>query len=63
MTSSASVTTLPPLDADELAHSHRLVEHIRAFMAAQELWRIEKGYDPRASLTGQCREGELVLTA
>lgn len=36
---------------------------LRAFMAAQELWRIEKGYDPRASLTGQCREGELVLTA
>jgi SAM-dependent MidA family methyltransferase len=32
MTSSASVTTLPPLNADELAHSERVVEHIRAFM-------------------------------
>ena len=32
MTSPASVTTLPPLNADELAHSQRVVEHIRAFM-------------------------------
>ena len=32
MTSSASVTTLPLLNADERAHSDRVVEHIRAFM-------------------------------
>jgi SAM-dependent MidA family methyltransferase len=32
MTSSASVTTLPLLNADERAHSERVVEHIRAFM-------------------------------
>jgi SAM-dependent MidA family methyltransferase len=32
MTSPASVTTLPPLNADELAHSQRVVEHIRGFM-------------------------------
>jgi SAM-dependent MidA family methyltransferase len=32
MTSPASVTTLPALNADELAHSQRVVEHIRAFM-------------------------------
>ncbi|HEU4779446.1 MAG TPA: SAM-dependent methyltransferase [Steroidobacteraceae bacterium] len=32
MTSPASVTTLPLLNADELAHSRRVVEHIRAFM-------------------------------
>jgi SAM-dependent MidA family methyltransferase len=32
MTSSASVTTLPPLSADEGAHSERVAEHIRAFM-------------------------------
>jgi SAM-dependent MidA family methyltransferase len=32
MTSPASVTTLPPLNADELAHSRRVVEHIRDFM-------------------------------
>jgi len=32
MTSSASVTTLPLLNADELAHSQRVIEHIRAFM-------------------------------
>ncbi len=32
MTSSASVTTLPALDADERAHSGRVTEHIRAFM-------------------------------
>ena len=32
MTSSASVTTLPPLNADERAHSERVVAHIRAFM-------------------------------
>jgi hypothetical protein len=32
MTSSASVTTLPLLSADERAHSDRVVEHIRAFM-------------------------------
>jgi SAM-dependent MidA family methyltransferase len=35
MTSSASVTTLPPLSADERAHSQRVAEHIRAFMQAQ----------------------------
>jgi SAM-dependent MidA family methyltransferase len=35
MASSAPVTTLPPLSADELAHSRRVVEHIRAFMAAR----------------------------
>ena len=34
MTSHASVTTLPPLNADERAHSSRVSEHIRAFMAA-----------------------------
>jgi SAM-dependent MidA family methyltransferase len=32
MTSPASVTTLPPLNADERAHSQRVVEHIRHFM-------------------------------
>ncbi|HEU5137719.1 MAG TPA: SAM-dependent methyltransferase [Steroidobacteraceae bacterium] len=32
MTSPASITTLPLLTADELAHSRRVVEHIRAFM-------------------------------
>jgi SAM-dependent MidA family methyltransferase len=32
MTSSASVTTLPLLNADEQAHSQRVIEHIRAFM-------------------------------
>ena len=32
MTSPASVTTLPPLSAEELAHSQRVVEHIRGFM-------------------------------
>jgi SAM-dependent MidA family methyltransferase len=32
MTSPASVTTLPPLNADELAHSQRVVEHIRTFV-------------------------------
>jgi SAM-dependent MidA family methyltransferase len=32
MTSPASVTTLPLLNADELAHSQRVAEHIRAFM-------------------------------
>jgi SAM-dependent MidA family methyltransferase len=32
MTSAASVTTLPPLNADERAHSQRVVEHIRGFM-------------------------------
>jgi SAM-dependent MidA family methyltransferase len=32
MTSPASVTTLPPLTAEELAHSQRVIEHIRAFM-------------------------------
>jgi SAM-dependent MidA family methyltransferase len=32
MTSPASVTTLPPLNADEQAHSQRVVEHIRQFM-------------------------------
>ena len=32
MTSPASVTTLPPLNADELAHSQRVVDHIRRFM-------------------------------
>ncbi len=35
MASSAPVTTLPPLSADELVHSRRVVEHIRAFMAAR----------------------------
>ena len=35
MTSPASVTTLPPLNADEQAHSQRVSEHIRAFMEAQ----------------------------
>lgn len=32
MTSPASVTTLPPLSADERAHSERVTEHIRAFV-------------------------------
>jgi SAM-dependent MidA family methyltransferase len=32
MTSSASITTLPLLNADERAHSERVAEHIRAFM-------------------------------
>ena len=32
MTSSASITTLPPLNADERAHSERVVRHIRDFM-------------------------------
>jgi SAM-dependent MidA family methyltransferase len=32
MTSPASLTTLPPLTIDELAHSQRVIEHIRAFM-------------------------------
>jgi SAM-dependent MidA family methyltransferase len=32
MTSSASITTLPLLNADERAHSERVVEHIREFM-------------------------------
>jgi SAM-dependent MidA family methyltransferase len=35
MTSAASVTTLPALSAEEHAHSRRVVEHIRAFMAAR----------------------------
>ena len=35
MTSAASVTTLPPLDADERAHSERVAAHIRAFIGAQ----------------------------
>jgi SAM-dependent MidA family methyltransferase len=35
MTSPASATTLPQLNADELAHSQRVVEHIRAFMQQQ----------------------------
>jgi len=35
MTSPASVTTLPLLNADELAHSQRVVEHIRGFMQQQ----------------------------
>jgi len=34
MTSHTPVTTLPPLNADEMAHSSRVTEHIRAFMAA-----------------------------
>ena len=34
MTSHTPVTTLPPLAADEMAHSLRVTEHIRAFMAA-----------------------------
>ena len=33
MTSAASVTTLPPLDPDERAHSERVAAHIRAFIA------------------------------
>jgi SAM-dependent MidA family methyltransferase len=33
MTSAASVTTLPPLAPDEQAHSSRVAEHIRAFIA------------------------------
>ena len=36
---------------------------LRAFLAARELWVIEKGYDPSASRTGQCGNGEMVLTA
>jgi SAM-dependent MidA family methyltransferase len=32
MTSSAPVTTLPPLSPEERAHSERVTEHIRAFM-------------------------------
>ena len=32
MTSSASVTTLPLLNADERAHSERVAAHIRAFL-------------------------------
>jgi SAM-dependent MidA family methyltransferase len=32
MTSPASVTTLPPLNAEELAHSQRVIEHIRGFI-------------------------------
>jgi SAM-dependent MidA family methyltransferase len=35
MTSPAPVTTLPPLTAEEQAHSRRVVEHIRAFMEAR----------------------------
>ncbi len=35
MASTASITTLPPLGADEQAHSRRVAEHIRAFMAAR----------------------------
>src|SRR5688572_11452843 len=31
MTSPASVKTLPPLNADESAHSQRVIEHIRGF--------------------------------
>jgi SAM-dependent MidA family methyltransferase len=34
MTSAASVTTLPPLDPAERAHSERVATHIRAFIAA-----------------------------
>src|SRR6187549_3308193 len=33
MTSPASVTTLPPLSAEEQAHSERVAAHIRAFIA------------------------------
>jgi SAM-dependent MidA family methyltransferase len=36
MTSHAPVTTLPPLNADERAHSLRVSEHIRTFMAAHD---------------------------
>lgn len=35
MTSAASASTLPPLSADELAHSRRVSEHIRGFLRAQ----------------------------
>ena len=35
MTSPASATTLPELSAEELAHSQRVVAHIRDFMAAR----------------------------
>jgi len=35
MTSDASLTTLPPLSADERAHSQRVSAHIRAFIEAQ----------------------------
>ena len=35
MTSAASVTTLPPLNAEERAHAGRVSEHIRAFIASQ----------------------------
>ncbi len=34
MTSAASVTTLPPLNADERAHSERVAAHIRTVMGA-----------------------------
>jgi hypothetical protein len=37
---------------------------LRAFLAARELWVIEKGYEPSgASRTGQYESGEMVLTA
>jgi SAM-dependent MidA family methyltransferase len=35
MTSAASLTTLPPLSAEERAHSERVSAHIRAFIEAQ----------------------------
>ena len=35
MTSPASATTLPALSAEELAHSQRVVAHVREFMAAR----------------------------
>src|ERR1700754_1973157 len=35
MTSPASASTLPPLSADERAHSRRVVDHIREFIAEQ----------------------------
>ena len=35
MTSAASLTTLPPLNAAERAHAGRVSEHIRAFIASQ----------------------------
>jgi len=35
MTSAASLTTLPPLSAEERAHSERVSAHIRAFMQAR----------------------------
>jgi SAM-dependent MidA family methyltransferase len=34
MTSAASLTTLPPLDAEERAHSERVAAHIRGFIEA-----------------------------